>query len=82
MKNGDLSDLIINGKSVYSLHVLRCLAQVRRLKVPVLSNVRRHRTRFSRHRASFHLHDHVGDDDGYLETIDTRSISEGRNGTN
>jgi len=69
MNNGDLSVLIIDGESEFSLHVLRCLAQVPRLKVHVLSNAPWAKTRFSRHRASFHLHDHAGNDDGYLETI-------------
>ena len=65
----ELSILIIDGDCQLSVNVLRCLAPISDLKVHVLSSVRESNARFSRHCASFHHHDSVGDDGKYLQTI-------------
>jgi D-aspartate ligase len=63
------SILIIDGDCQLSMNVLRCLASVPGLKVHVLTSEPNSKARFSRHCASSHLHDSVGDDKKYIETI-------------
>jgi D-aspartate ligase len=63
------SILIIDGDCQLSMNVLRCLASVSGLKVHVLTSEPNSKARFSRHCASSHLHDSVGDDKKYVETI-------------
>lgn len=62
--------LIPDGENILSLLVVQCLAQVKKIKIVVLSNNKKVAIRFSRHILSFHYYEEKGiNDESRLEAI-------------